>query len=357
MPTSANLAAPDPARRRISRSVLAENVAGFLFISPWIVGFLLFEAGPILAAMYISLTNYDLLTMAGFVGLRNYERMFTRDPLFWHSLRVTAIYSVASVPLHTVLGLALALLLNQRVRGIAVFRTIFYLPAVVSGVAVAYIWLLGAQPRVRHRQHPAGGRRDPGARTGCSPPMGAAGFILMSLWGLGGGMVIFLAGLQGVPTELYEAAAIDGAGRWRRFWHITVPMISPVIFFNLVLGIISSFQVFTAALRHDRRRPGQRDALLRALPLPQRLPVLQDGLRLGAGLGALPDHPGADRSLSFRLSSGWVYYEGRQSMSAAGSSRRWQRAATRASAGDADLAGRRRLRAALTWCWSAAAWR
>src|SRR5438128_551254 len=225
----------------------SEHTVGFLFISPWIIGFLLFEAGPVLAAMYLSLTNYDLLTTADFVGLRNYQRMFGQDPLFWLTLKTTAIYSVASVGLHIVFGLCLALLLNQNVRGIALYRTIYYLPAVISGVAVAYMWIWVLNPEGGIVNSLLGYVGIKGPNWLFSTEWALPSFILMSLWGLGSGMVLYLAGLQGVPTELYETAALDGAGPLAKVWYITIPMISPVIFFNFVVGMISSFQVFTSA--------------------------------------------------------------------------------------------------------------
>jgi multiple sugar transport system permease protein len=292
--------------------VLAENVAGFLFISPWIIGFLLFEAGPILAAMYLSLTNYDLLTTAGFVGWSNYERMFTRDPLFWHSLRVTAIYSIASVALSTVFGLALALLLNQNVRGIAVYRTIYYLPAVVSGVAVAYmwVWVLNPEGGIVNTLLAYVGIHGPNWLF--SIEWALPSFILMSLWGFGGGMVLYLAGLQGVPTEFYEAAALDGAGRWARIRHITIPMISPVIFFTFVVGMINSFQVFTSAFVMTAGGPA--NATLFYVLYLYRNAFQNFRMGYAAALGmVLFAIILALTIASFRLSRRMVYYEGRLS--------------------------------------------
>jgi multiple sugar transport system permease protein len=236
-----------PRRRRLSRSVVSENVAGFLFISPWIVGFLSFELGPILAAGYLSLTSYDLLAEASFVGLRNYDRMFTRDPLFWASLRITTIYSIAAVALHVIFGVALALLLNNNIRGIAVYRAIYYLPAVVSGVAVAYMWVWVLNPEAGIVNTILRYVGIQGPNWLFNAELALPTFVALSVWGVGGGMVLYLAGLQGVPTALYEAAQLDGAGWLARTRYVTLPMISPVIFFNVIIGIINSFQVFTVA--------------------------------------------------------------------------------------------------------------
>ncbi len=234
-------------RFRISRNRLRDNIAGYLFISPFLVSFLVFWAGPVVAAFYLSLTDYDLLSSPTFVGMDNYRTLFTDDPLFWKSLRVTVIYSIGSVVLQIVFGLALALLLNQQVRGMSVYRTIFYLPAVVSGVAVAYMWVWVFNPEAGIANQLLGYAGIDGPNWFFNLRWVLPTFILMSLWNIGGSMVLYLAGLQGVPTSLYEAAALDGAGWWRKFVNITIPMISPVIFFNFIVGMISSFQVFTNA--------------------------------------------------------------------------------------------------------------
>ncbi len=238
--------ASSPIRKpRMSRTALLENVAGFLFISPWIVGFLSFELGPLIAAAYLGLTKYDILTSPVFIGLANYDKMFTRDPLFWKSMWVTAIYSLSTVFLGVILGVALAVLLNQKVRGMSLYRTIYYLPAVVSGVAVAYMWIWVFTPEAGIVNYALSLVGITGPNWLFSTTWTLPSFVLMSLWAVGGGMVLYLAGLQGVPTQLYEAASLDGAGRWAAFWKVTLPMISPVIFFNFIIGIIGSFQVFT----------------------------------------------------------------------------------------------------------------
>jgi multiple sugar transport system permease protein len=187
------------------------------------------------------------------VGPENYRKLVNEDPLFWKSLANTAYYVLLSVPLATVTALALALLLNRGVRGIALFRTIFYLPSIVSGVATAFVWLWLFNPSfgiVNEALRLLGGLLhvripEPGWLTdeAWAKPV----FVIMSIWGVGNAMLIYLAGLQGVPTHLYEAAQLDGASGWQQFRAVTVPALTPTIFFNLVMGIIGSFQIFTSA--------------------------------------------------------------------------------------------------------------
>ena len=243
------VAAVDAKRRRSELSALRrrEELSGYLLLSPWIIGFIVFVLGPVIACFYLSFTRYEIVTPPVFVGAANYRKMFTNDPLFWQALRVTSVYSFVSVPLGLVAGLAIAILLNQGVRGLAVFRTVFYLPAVVSGVAVALMWTWLFNPDLGLVNSLLRNIGIQGPKWFLSPRWALPTLIITSLWGVGGGMVIYLAGLQGVPTALYEAAELDGAGAFSKFLNITIPMISPVIFFNLIMGVIGSFQSFTSA--------------------------------------------------------------------------------------------------------------
>ena len=239
------------------RTEAAREAAGFyVYTSPWILGFLLFTLGPMVASVVISLLRWDMMRSPSWIGLGNYSRALAGDPLFWQSLKVTSIYSVVSVPLGLVLGLFVAILMNQRIPAMNLFRTIYYLPAVVSGVAVAMLWQLIFNARwgvLNNLLQRLSGIKGPSWLLDERWVLPA--FVLMSIWGIGGGMVIYLAGLQSVPTELYEAAELDGAGPFERFGHVTLPWISPVIFFNLVMGIIGSFQVFTNAYVMTRGGP------------------------------------------------------------------------------------------------------
>lgn len=219
----------------------------YLFVSLWIVGFILFDAGPIIASFVISFTNWSMMSDPAWVGVKNFQRLIA-DPLFRTALWNSLYFGVGSVGFGLIVSFLLALLLNQRVLGITVFRTIFYLPSVVSGIAVAILWLM-----ILHQDFGLinsalawFGIRGPGWLV--QPEWAKPALILMSLWGAGGSMVIYLAGLQSVPQHLYEAASIDGAGAWMKFWNVTVPMMSPVIFYNLIVGFIASLQGFVLVL-------------------------------------------------------------------------------------------------------------
>jgi multiple sugar transport system permease protein len=224
-----------------------EALSFYLLISPWLLGLLLFVLGPMVASLFISFTRWDLLSPAQRVGLDNYEKLFTRDPLFWQSLKVTAIYTLVYVPVELAGGLILALLMNQKLRGISVFRTIYYLPSVLPGVAFVVLWMWMLHPDVGLINTLLSYIGIEGPRWLVDPDWALPALLIMSLWGLGRAMIIYLASLQGIPQHLYEAAAIDGANRWHAFWKITLPMLTPTIFFNLVLSIISTFQTFTSA--------------------------------------------------------------------------------------------------------------
>lgn len=215
----------------------------YLFISPWLIGFLLFGIGPILGSALMSFTNWSLLSSPEWIGLANYRRLAT-DSLFYTTLRNTLYFGVGSVLLGVFVAFMLALLLNQKVRGMALFRTIFYLPSVVSGIATALLWVNIFHPDFGLLNYALGfvGIQGPGWLQSEEWVMPA--LIIMSLWGAGGTMLIYLAGLQSIPESLYEAASLDGAGPLAKFRHITVPMMSPVIFFNLIVGFISSLQAF-----------------------------------------------------------------------------------------------------------------
>lgn len=229
-------------------------LAGYLFISPVVLGYLIWVAGPMLVAVWLSLTDWDMLRPATFVGLENYRTML-QDDLFWQSLTVTFYFTLVSVPLSLALSFAVAMLMNVNVRGIAFFRLLFYLPSIVPAVAnaVLWVWVLNSEfgllnsafnwlglPKILWLQDPS---------------WAMPALIVMSLWAIGGAMITFLAGLQGIPQHLYEAAEIDGANYWDRFWNVTIPMMSPVIFFNLVIGLIGALQTFTQGYLMTRGGP------------------------------------------------------------------------------------------------------
>ncbi len=223
-----------------------EALIGYFMLSPWLVGFLVFTLGPMIASVYFSFCEYKVIQPPRWIGLANYQRMFA-DELFWKSLTVTTKYTLTSVPLGIVAALLVAVLLNQKIPGARFFRTIFYLPSVVSGVAVALVfaWIFNYRFGILNYIISFAGIRGPDWLG--RPQWALWAFVLMSLWGIGGNMIILLAGLQGVPVSLHEAAEIDGASAWRRFWQITIPMISPAILFVSIMSIIGSWQVFTQA--------------------------------------------------------------------------------------------------------------
>jgi len=231
------------ARKPLLTVARREALAGYLFIAPWLVGFLVLVLGPVIASFYFSLTDYEIVKSPVFVGLDNYREM-AHDDLVWQALKVTAIYVAVSTPLSLALSFAVALLMNQRVRGLGLWRTVYYLPNLVPIVASTMLWLWIFDPQF-------GLLNTLLAKVGIDGPLwlqsnrwALPSLILMSLWGIGGPMLIYLAGLQGIPTDLYEAVAVDGGGALAKLRTVTIPMMTPVIFYNLVLGMIAGSQVF-----------------------------------------------------------------------------------------------------------------
>jgi multiple sugar transport system permease protein len=236
-------------RRRASLS-RTEALLGFAYISPWLAGFLIFTAGPLVASAYLSLTDYQVIVPPRFVGFANYTRALSgADDIFWPAVYNTIYFAVVFVPSSIIGSLAAALLLNVRIRGQSVFRTMFFVPSITPVVAAVFLWIWILSPNFGPLNNLlfAVGIVGPGWLG--SPAWSKPGLILMSLWGAIGGstMIIFLAGLQGVPTELYEASEIDGASAWQGFLNVTLPMLSPTVFFNLVVGLIGALRVFTTA--------------------------------------------------------------------------------------------------------------
>jgi multiple sugar transport system permease protein len=223
-----------------------EAISFYLAIAPWLAGFILFTLGPMALSFYASFTDWDLLSKPVWIGTRNYSRLI-QDPRFIQSLRVTAIYTILYVPLDLIGGLMLALLVKPRLRGIETFRTIFYMPTVFSGVAFVVVWVWMLNPRAGLINLLLSQIGIQGPRWLMDPNLALISLVLMSFWGWGRSMAIFLGGLLTIPSELYEAAAIDGANRFQQFLSVTLPLLSPTIFFNLVLSVIMTFQTFTSA--------------------------------------------------------------------------------------------------------------
>ena len=231
-----------------SASRRREALEGWLFAAPWILGLTLFFAGPFLYSFVLSLTNFKIGYDLAWIGVDNYVEMFTDDRLFWKSLYNTTYFVVLAVPLGLITSLALAILMNQKLVGVPLFRTMVFVPSIVAGVAVALLWMWILDPSIGLVNHFLRSAGLPAPLWLQSEAWAKPALIIMTLTGAGGAtMVIFLAGLQNIPVELYEAARIDGASGVRQFRHITLPMLSPVILFNTVTGIIGAFQVFTVA--------------------------------------------------------------------------------------------------------------
>ncbi|MCE7981481.1 MAG: sugar ABC transporter permease [Caldilinea sp. CFX5] len=233
-------------RKRRRGPLWREAVDGWLFILPWLLGFLCFTAGPMVASAVLSFWEWEILTPPNWVGLANFRQM-AGDPLFRLALYNTAYYTFLGVPLYLIGALGSALLLNLPLRGIAIYRTLFFLPSLTPAVANALLWVWIFSPDFGLANYLLGMIGAPPQKWLFDVNLAKPALILMGLWGIGSQMIVFLGGLQGIPQTLYEAASIDGANEWRRFWNITLPMLSPTIFFNLVIGIIGSFQVFTTA--------------------------------------------------------------------------------------------------------------
>ncbi len=232
---------PGPRSRRLARR---EALAAYAFISPWIIGFLVFTAGPMIASIYFSLTDYDVLQPPTWVGLANYTQILGSDDLFRTALVNMVIYTILYVPLHIVVALGLALLLNARVRGVPFWRTFFYLPSITPIVAVAILWrwILNPDGGALNQALAAIGIHGPGWTT--DPAWMKPSLVLMAVWQVGNAMLIYVAGLKNIPRELYEAATTDGAGAIRRFIHVTLPMLSSIIFFIAVIDVIAALQIF-----------------------------------------------------------------------------------------------------------------
>ncbi|MBV7328805.1 sugar ABC transporter permease [Chloroflexi bacterium TSY] len=232
---------------RLGKLGRREALACYLFILPWFLGFLLWQLGPMVASFYLSLTRYSIAKAPLWIGMRNYVEIYN-DELFWQSLKVTLFYTAGAVPLGVLGALFVATLMYQKIPGRSFFRTLYYLPTVTSGVAVALLWAWVFQPQFGLANAflwQVFGIEGPDWFF--SEAWVLPAFIIMSLWSVGGPMLIYLAGMQGVPTDLYEAADLDGANGVQKYIHITIPMITPVILFNMIMSIIGSFQVFVSA--------------------------------------------------------------------------------------------------------------
>jgi multiple sugar transport system permease protein len=302
---------PAAGRPLLGRAARREERAAFLFLSPWLLGLLAFWIVPTVWSVYISGTDWNLITDPFWVGLANYKEMLTDDRHFWLSIGVTLKYMAMAVPLYIVTGLGLSLLLNLKVRGMNVFRTILFVPSVLSGVAVAILWVALLNPDVGaiNGLLRAIGIDDPPRWLG-SPTWAVPSVVLIGLWGVGGGAIIYLAGLQNIAAQLYEAALLDGAGPWQRFRYVTLPMLTPTLLFVLLTGLIEAFQVFDTAFIVSGSRGAVGDSLRFYL-----LNLWFEGFRNGrlgyatAEAWVLVLFAALVVLVIFRTSGRWVYYE------------------------------------------------
>ncbi len=291
-----------------------EAISAYIFLAPFLIWMVFLMGGPILAAFFLSFCKWDILNPIQFVGFDNYKTMLFDDPRFWRSMFNTAYFTLLSVPIGMVLSIVVAILMNQKVKGIGVFRTVFYLPSVMaSGVAVAVLWkwifnadsgllnyLISVLTGLPMSECP---------KWLASEAWSKPALVIMSFWSVGSGMIIYLAGLQGIPTTLYEAAEIDGANKWQQFWTVTLPGLSPVIFFQLIISIVSSFQIFNQVYVMTDGLGGPADStLVMVLYIYQKFKYFQMGYA-SALAWILFIVIMLATWIQFKYSK-WVYYEG-----------------------------------------------
>jgi multiple sugar transport system permease protein len=302
----ASITTPPSRRFRITE----ETRAGWLAISPWLIGFLIFTLGPVLASVYFSLTRYDVISSPQWVGLDNYRQLLTNDDRFIRSIRNTLIYAALYVPLHVISALLVATLLNQARHFTGIFRTIYYLPAITPMVATAYLWVWILNPNDGLVNRVLRALSLPAPAWTVDPFWTKPTIVISQLWILGGAMIIFLAGLRGIPQSYYEAAMLDGAGVWRRFRDVTLPMLSGVTFFVTTVSMINALQVFTQGyVMFDRDGGPQESALFAIMYLFKRaFEFFQMGYASAIAwllfLIIL-----SVTLVQFKLSKRWVYYE------------------------------------------------
>lgn len=287
------------------------HLMGYLFTSPFILGFLIFTLFPMLASLYYSFTDYNLFEAPNWVGFDNYKTMFAGDDQYWKSVRVTFTYVAASVPLRLAFALAVAMLLNRPVRAIGLYRSAYYLPSLIGGsVAVSIMWtqVFGDKGLINSFLGLIGIHAD---KSWIGTPGTALWtLVALSVWQFGSSMLIFLAGLKGIPASLYEAASVDGAGAPRRFFRITLPMLSPIILFNLIMQTISAFMTFTPAYIISRGEGGPLDnTLLYSLYLYKRAFQFSEMGFASAMAWVMLLTVGIIALILFQTSKYWVHYE------------------------------------------------
>ncbi|WP_414693778.1 carbohydrate ABC transporter permease [Paenibacillus sp.] len=296
-------------KTRLSGIARMERKWGILFALPAMLGFIIFVAGPMIASLIFSMTDWSIGSDMKFTGLENYRTMTAEDPLFSKSLFVTLYYTIGSVPLGIMAAFLIAMLLNQKVKGLAIFRTVYYLPVLVPSIANSMLWLWLFNPDFGLFNSMLRSVGLPGSQWIYSETAAIPSLILMSTWGVGNAAVIFLAGLQGVPGHLYEAVEVDGGGALRKFWHVTLPSMTPTIFFNVIMGMIGTLQVFDQA--YVMTNGGPNNATLFYIFYLYRKAFSEAQMGYAAALAwVLFLIIMALTALVFRSSRFWVYYEG-----------------------------------------------
>ncbi|AZT89839.1 sugar ABC transporter permease [Caldicellulosiruptor changbaiensis] len=302
----------EPLKSRVDRIINSENIAGYVFILPWLVGFFVFTLIPIVATFYLSFTQYDLLSPPKFVGLRNYIQMFKEDPLFWKSMSVTFFYVFVTVPLKLAFALLLALWLSYKSKLTPFYRAIYYVPSMMGGsVAVAVLWQrLFTSDGVINSILKLFGINSNISWIG-NPKTAIWTLILLAVWQFGSPMLIFLAGLKQIPESYYEAAIIDGANSWQKFIKITLPMLTPIIFFNLIMQMIGSFMTFTQGFIITNGGPVN-STLFYAIYLYRRAFQFYDMGYSCAMSWVMLIIIGILTAFIFKSSTFWVYYESKE---------------------------------------------
>jgi ABC-type sugar transport system permease subunit len=303
------------ARRDKNPALRRNNRIGYLFIAPSIVGFFLYVAYPLVMGAYYALTKWNGVTTPQFIGFDNFVYMFTQDPLFWNTVLNTLVFAVVSVPLNLIFGLGLAVLLNRKLKGVKIFRTIFFLPVVLPSVAVLTMWKYLFDPQFGFANQVLAWFHLPASGWLTDPHTSLATIILIGIWGVGSTMIIFLAGLQNVPDELSEAGRLDGAGPIRLFFSVTLPMITPILLLQLILQINAAFQAFNQVALTTQGGPNNSTNLLM-------YKIYNDGFGATANVGTpLMGYATAEvwvlfalvmivTAFTFRTSSSWVYNAG-----------------------------------------------
>jgi len=290
------------------QSDLKRNIVGYAFISPWLIGFIGYILGPMIASLYLSFTDYDLLSSPTWIGAENYINLFTNDERFWTALKVTFVFVFISVPLKLAFALFVAMLFNKDYRGVGVYRTIYYVPSIIGGsVAVAVMWreLFGMNGPVNALLKLFGIQS---SNWVANPDTALSTLILLVIWQFGSPMLIFLAGLKQIPKELYEAAAVDGANKVHQFFKITIPMLTPIIFFNLVMQMINGFMTFTQSFLVTQGGPMDRTLFYAVYLYEKAFAHFQMGYA-SAMAWILLIIVATFTAIIFKSSSSWVYYE------------------------------------------------